>query len=103
MVAGAFAYHMQYCQGQIDDMIKKNHVFAVTKIRCKYSKIVKKILDKYNIKRKKVYDIDDLNDPNEMNMIQNYLLELTGSRTVPRVFIGGQYFGGFETIAKAHR
>ena len=84
-------------------MIKNNHVFAVTKKKCKFSKMVKNILEEYNIKRKKVYDIDGLDDPNEMNMIQNYLLELTGSRTVPRVFIGGQYFGGVETIDKAHR
>ena len=73
------------------------------KKKCKFSKMVKNILEEYNIKRKKVYDIDDLDDPNEMNMIQNYLLELTGSRTVPRVFIGGQYFGGVEVIARAHK
>ena len=31
--------------------------------------------------------------------LQDYLLRLTGGRTVPRVFVGGKFIGGSDDVA----
>ena len=35
--------------------------------------------------------------------IQDYLLKLTGGRSVPRVFIGGKFVGGGTDIKELHQ
>lgn len=37
-----------------------------------------------------------------MNEIQSYMAQITGARSVPRIFIGGQSIGGGDDIAKLH-
>lgn len=34
--------------------------------------------------------------------VQSYLLEKTGQRTVPNVFIGGKHIGGSDAINELH-
>ncbi|KAH7696431.1 glutaredoxin, partial [Aphelenchoides avenae] len=45
-----------------------------------------------------VVELDKRDDGNE---IQDYLAQLTGGRTVPRVFINGQFIGGGDDTARA--
>ena len=44
---------------------------------------------------------DISNDPNQ-RIIQDYMSILTGGRTVPRVFIGGECIGGANETASLH-
>ena len=37
-----------------------------------------------------------------MNEIQSYMGEITGARTVPRIFIGGQFIGGANELVSLH-
>ncbi len=41
----------------------------------------------------------DYNESN-MNVIQDYCKELTGARSVPRVFVNGQFIGGCDDTEK---
>jgi glutaredoxin 3 len=44
----------------------------------------------------KVVELDQRDDGSD---IQDYLLELTGGRTVPRVFIDSEFIGGADDTA----
>ena len=37
-----------------------------------------------------------------MNEIESYMSEITGGKTVPRIFIGGQFIGGSDSLASLH-
>eukprot|EP00914_Ancora_sagittata_P032498 GHVO01065704.1.p2 GENE.GHVO01065704.1~~GHVO01065704.1.p2 ORF type:complete len:121 (-),score=21.45 GHVO01065704.1:57-419(-) len=46
-----------------------------------------------------VHNLDTMT-PERMGAIQDYLQEKTGARSVPRVFVGGEFIGGGnETVA----
>ena len=47
----------------------------------------------------KIFEIE--NEP-DMNEIQSYMDEITGGRTVPRIFVGGQFVGGAEELVSLH-
>ena len=40
----------------------------------------------------------DLEELTNGDAVQDYLVELTGSRSVPKVYIGGELVGGTTTI-----
>ena len=86
----------------LDDSIKNKAVFVVSKSYCPYCKKTKEILKKYKINSDvfKWLDIDKLDDEEK---IQKYMMKLTGARSVPRVFIGGKFFGGGDQTEDAHR
>ncbi|CAG01400.1 unnamed protein product [Tetraodon nigroviridis] len=44
----------------------------------------------------------DISGLSDMDKIQDYLRELTGARTVPRVFIGDKCVGGGSDVADLH-
>ena len=46
----------------------------------------------------KIYELDKMPDGND---IQNSLLQLSGQRTVPNVFIKGQHLGGNDDSQRA--
>ena len=59
----------------------------------------KQVLKKYNIPAKNV-EIQEIENDKDCNEIQDYMRQLTGGRSVPRVFIGGKCIGtGDETQA----
>ena len=72
--------------------IKSSPVVVFTKNYCPYCNQVKALFDGMQVKYKE-FDIE--NHP-EMNPIQDYFKELTGARSVPRVFIGGKSIGGCD-------
>lgn len=49
-----------------------------------------------------VWELDQATSADECAAIQDALLDVTGGRSVPRVFVGGQFIGGGDdTAAKA--
>jgi glutaredoxin 3 len=44
----------------------------------------------------------ELDERDDGDAVQDYLQKLTGGRSVPRVFIGGQFIGGGDDTAAAH-
>jgi glutaredoxin 3 len=43
-----------------------------------------------------------MTDEDQGAQIQNYLLEKTGQRTVPNIFIGHKHIGGADAVAALH-
>ena len=92
----------------VDVLIQSNKVLLFTKSHCPYSKKAKaavaKILSPEEMSRSvTVIDIDLLEeDLPAMDAIQDALQTITGARSVPRVFVDGEFIGGGDdTVAKA--
>ena len=58
-------------------------------------------MDSYAIDESKIKIFEIENEP-DMNEIQSYMGEITGGRTVPRIFVGGQFVGGAEELVSLH-
>ncbi|VDM44446.1 unnamed protein product [Toxocara canis] len=89
-----------YEQRRIRDMerrmdydIRRYKVMLYSKTYCKYSRGIKQILAKYDIQDMKVVELDLEPD---MEKMQDHLRDVSGSRTVPQLYIGGKYIGGHE-------
>merc|ERR1712203_818195 len=85
----------------IKDAIPTTPVVVVSKSYCPYSRGAKRILNSYAIDESKIKIFEIENEP-DMNEIQSYMAEITGGRTVPRIFIGGQFVGGAEELVSLH-
>ncbi|CAB3410798.1 unnamed protein product [Caenorhabditis bovis] len=87
-------------KGFVDGLLKSHKVVVFSKSYCPYCHKARSALDSQNIKPDalKWVEIDERPDCDD---IQNYLGSLTGARSVPRVFIGGKFFGGGDDTAAA--
>ena len=81
----------------VDTLIKSHKVTVFSKTYCPYCVKAKNVLAKYKINDLMIVELDNRDDADD---IQNYLLKLTGARTVPRVFINGKCIGGGDDTAK---
>ncbi|XP_028398419.1 glutaredoxin-like [Dendronephthya gigantea] len=75
----------------VETQIKGNKVVVFSKTYCPHCKSVKKIFSDVGLKDFLVIELDTRDDGGE---IQDILLGITGAKTVPRVFIGGESIGG---------
>jgi len=82
--------------------IETGNVVMVAKSYCPFCKKAKAILEEYGINASKytIFDID-LDTP-DMAEIQAYMGEVTGAKSVPRVFIGGKFVGGADGVTELH-
>ena len=63
--------------------------------------ISQSVLESYSIDDSKV-NIFEINYSPDMNEIESYMSEITGGKTVPRIFIGGQFIGGSDNLVSLH-
>ena len=70
-----------------------------SKSYCPYCAKAKNALSNYQLKSYKVLELDERDD---CDAIQDYLGQLTGARSVPRVFVGGKFIGGGDDTVAAH-
>lgn len=82
----------------VDKFIRDNHVMIFSKSFCPYCKKVKEIFDSLNVN----FYAHELDLEENGADIQDALLEKTGQKTVPNVFIGGQHVGGASDTEAAH-
>ncbi|WP_395241617.1 glutaredoxin [Salmonella sp. s51933] len=75
--------------------IKSNNVVVFSKSYCPFCKMAKKALADAGLKDYLLFELDNRDDGDE---IMDILLKITGARTVPRVFIGGECIGGGSEI-----
>ncbi|GAB4849225.1 hypothetical protein Ancab_004036 [Ancistrocladus abbreviatus] len=80
------------------EIVSGNPVVVFSKSHCPYCVSVKKLLSELNANFKAI-ELDNESDGSE---IQSALLEWTGQKTVPNVFIGGNHIGGCDTTTKMH-
>lgn len=79
------------------EQVASNDVVVFSKSFCPFCKKTKKTLDKMEI----TYTALELNEMDDGADIQDALLEMTGQRTVPNVFIKGKHLGGNDDTQKA--
>ncbi|CAI5438878.1 unnamed protein product [Caenorhabditis angaria] len=86
----------------VDGLLQSHKVVVFSKTYCPYCHKAKSIFDNSSLKAGSLewIEIDERKDCNE---IQDYLGKLTGARSVPRVFIGGQFIGGCDDTVAAHK
>uniref|UniRef100_A0A7E4W6G9 Glutaredoxin domain-containing protein n=1 Tax=Panagrellus redivivus TaxID=6233 RepID=A0A7E4W6G9_PANRE len=84
----------------VDEFIAKHKVAGFSKSYCPYCQKAKTALEKFTYKPDAFGWLEIENRP-DCQEIQDYLLSITGGRSVPRVFIGGKFFGGGDDTAKA--
>jgi len=76
----------------VDQAIQRNKVMVFSKTYCPYCHKAKRALSSVLPTEKiVVMELDERADGGD---IQDYLGELTGGRSVPRVFIDGDFIGG---------
>ncbi|XP_013378772.1 glutaredoxin-1 [Lingula anatina] len=82
----------------IDAKINSKKVVVYSKTYCPFCKKAKDVLKQYNIPED--IEIIEIEDNPDCSAIQDYLCQITGARSVPRVFINGKCIGGGdETVA----
>uniref|UniRef100_A0A7S0W4X3 Glutaredoxin domain-containing protein n=1 Tax=Hemiselmis tepida TaxID=464990 RepID=A0A7S0W4X3_9CRYP len=82
--------HGQSGEDYMREAIAKNKVQIFSKSYCPYCKSTKSLFDSIGVP----YSVDELDQRDDGASIQESLAKLTGQRTVPNVFIGGQHVGG---------
>ncbi|KAH7723823.1 glutaredoxin [Aphelenchoides avenae] len=71
-----------------------------SKSYCPYCKRAKEALRSFEF-HSKAFEVVELDQRQDGDAILDYLAEKTGARTVPRVFIGGRFFGGGDDTVAA--
>ncbi|CAI5473228.1 unnamed protein product [Closterium sp. Yama58-4] len=87
---------------QLVELVKQKNgehpVVVYSKTWCPYCMDVKRLLTKLHTKML-VVELDELVEEDEL---QQALYDLTGQRTVPNVFIGGNHIGGCDATVSLH-
>ncbi|XP_012726183.2 glutaredoxin-1 [Fundulus heteroclitus] len=82
--------------------LKGDKVVVFLKPTCPYCVMAEEVLSKYPFKPGHLKKID-ISGRDDMQSLQDYLQEITGARTVPRVFIGEECVGGGSDVAALHK
>ncbi|CAH3164724.1 unnamed protein product [Porites lobata] len=77
--------------------VSGNKVCVFSKSYCPYCKKAKEALADAGLKEYVLLELDQRDDG---DAIQDALLQITGGRSVPRVFIGGKFVGGGDDVKK---
>ncbi|KAK2462889.1 hypothetical protein APHAL10511_005087 [Amanita phalloides] len=85
----------------VESAISNNKIVIFSKTWCGYSTGAKRLFaSEYKDEKPTVVELDIDKDGDAM---QAYLLEKTGQRTVPNVFVNKTHIGGHDDTQKAHR
>ncbi|KXZ53150.1 hypothetical protein GPECTOR_7g1042 [Gonium pectorale] len=84
---------------EIKQAVAANKVMVYSKSYCPYCIKAKTALNQF-IKPSQ-YTVVELDQRSDTDVMQDALLEITGGRSVPRVFINGKFLGGGDDTAAA--
>jgi len=84
----------QYIQQQI----KQHTVMMFSKPSCTYCKMAKTVLDDIGVE----FEVEEIDQRTDCDKLQDIFAQMTGARTVPRVFVGGKCLGGGTEIYSLH-
>ncbi|CAO1305946.1 unnamed protein product [Diamesa serratosioi] len=82
----------------VKSSISKQKIVIFSKSYCPYCVMAKETFQKLNVE----YLTIELQDRPDCNEIQDALEELTGARSVPRVFVDGKFIGGGTDVKKMY-
>uniref|UniRef100_A0A1I7Y2I3 Glutaredoxin domain-containing protein n=1 Tax=Steinernema glaseri TaxID=37863 RepID=A0A1I7Y2I3_9BILA len=84
----------------INGLLASKKVLVISKSYCPFCHKAKAAIESFNFVPGALEWIE-IDGRDDMNAIQDYMAELTGGRTVPRVFINGEFLGGGDDTAAA--
>ncbi|KAM6262943.1 glutaredoxin 2 isoform 2-T2 [Spheniscus humboldti] len=84
---------------QIQEIISGNCVVIFSKTTCFYCKMAKKLFEGMNVN----YTAVELDVNRNGSQFQDILEQMTGGRTVPRVFVNGTFLGGATDTQRLHQ
>jgi len=84
-------------QSKIEEVIALNPVVVISKSTCPFCVKAKTALKEAGFTRASIVELDNLGDSVAAE-VQDYMLQLTGARTVPRVFIQQKFVGGGTAV-----
>merc|ERR1711936_357515 len=83
---------------KIKEAIPSTPVVMVSKSYWPFCRKAKDALKSFNLGSDMV--VFEIENDSDMDAIQNEMAKMTGGRSVPRVFIGGQFVGGGDEMVK---
>ncbi|XP_061859984.1 glutaredoxin 2 isoform X2 [Colius striatus] len=83
---------------QIQEIVSGNCVVIFSKTTCPYCRIAKKLFEDMNVD----YTAVELDMNSNGSQFQDILEQMTGGRTVPRVFVNGTFVGGATDTQRLH-
>eukprot|EP01129_Flabellula_baltica_P012906 TRINITY_DN590_c0_g1_i1.p1 TRINITY_DN590_c0_g1~~TRINITY_DN590_c0_g1_i1.p1 ORF type:complete len:103 (-),score=24.94 TRINITY_DN590_c0_g1_i1:53-361(-) len=86
-------------QDLINELIQNNPVVVFSKTYCGFCSSTKRLLASKNVNAK-ILELDNRSDGGS---IQGELARMTGQRTVPSIFIGGNFVGGDSDLQRENR
>ncbi|ESO08622.1 hypothetical protein HELRODRAFT_74975 [Helobdella robusta] len=83
----------------VKSKINQYPVFVFSKSHCPYCTAAKNVLNSTGVQ----YGVEEIENRSDCSQIQDALQQITGARTVPRVFIGGKCIGGGSDTQSLHQ
>ncbi|KAG8935645.1 glutaredoxin [Tulasnella sp. 419] len=84
----------------VESAIKGHTITVFSKSYCPYCRRAKGIINELKLKDDQTVKIFELDEMEEGSEIQSYLLEKTGQRTVPNIFINQNHVGGSDDLTR---
>nr|KAF6489523.1 glutaredoxin [Molossus molossus] len=86
----------------VNSNIQPGKVVVFIKPTCPYCRQTKDFLSQLSFKPGALIFVD-ITATGDTERIQDYLQQITGARTVPRVFIGQECIGGYTDLMNMHQ
>ncbi|KAJ7986432.1 hypothetical protein DPEC_G00339830 [Dallia pectoralis] len=87
------------CGRFLQDVVSHNCIVIFSKTTCPYCKLAKNVFNEIGA----TYKVIELDEHNDGRSLQEALAQMTGARTVPRVFINGNCIGGGSDTKELHQ
>ncbi|XP_071764362.1 glutaredoxin 2 isoform X1 [Centroberyx gerrardi] len=87
------------CAQYVQEVVSHNCVVIFSKTTCPYCKMAKNVFNEIGA----TYKVIELDEHNDGRRLQEALAQMTGARTVPRVFINGNCIGGGSDTKQLHQ
>ncbi|XP_033820941.1 glutaredoxin 2 isoform X1 [Periophthalmus magnuspinnatus] len=87
------------CVKYVQEVVSQNCVVIFSKTTCPYCKMAKNVFNEIGAN----YKVIELDEHNDGRRLQDALAQMTGARTVPRVFINGNCIGGGSDTKQLHQ
>ncbi|XP_030640300.1 glutaredoxin 2 isoform X2 [Chanos chanos] len=87
------------CAQYVQDVVSHNCVVIFSKTTCPYCRMAKNVFNDIGA----TYKVIELDEHSDGRRLQETLAQITGARTVPRVFINGRCIGGGSDTKQLHQ
>ncbi|XP_008336650.1 glutaredoxin 2 isoform X2 [Cynoglossus semilaevis] len=87
------------CAQYVQEVVSQNCVVIFSKSTCPYCKMAKNVFNEIGA----TYKLIELDEHKDGGGLQDVLTQMTGARTVPRVFVNGNCIGGGSDTKQLHQ